>query len=361
MSFRKHFDENADGGTTGNSKSVWPETPLAESVEEQVQQVSLKEALKARGYSIDDELSDADIVDQLADAAAELASAPDKGEIEQFRAAQPVLADYAQNAAQYAEWKKAAEQEQQRQATETEEASRWEILEEDPSWNHLTRWDSEKNEWVASTPYGVQAAVDRNAYTRKFQTRARRLAAENPFHVIREAGFDDYMKQTREDIKQEIRRELEQEQAARSTQYALQQDIEENKTLLFQTDATGQVVRDNSGAPVRTEIGQAYANAVTVGQNDLGIADPGRLHRFAMMQVQPLLSQAKQPQEEQTKEEPQSTKKQTFVEKAKANGRRKTRDPEERATIARAAARSDAQASGKSWEELIKESEQELV
>jgi hypothetical protein len=357
MALTKQYDPDAEGGITGSTDPEW-----APPEQDEQSQASLKEALKARGYQIDDSMSDADIVDQLADAAAELAAAPDSNEIEQYKAAQPVLADYAQNAAEYQEYKKRrAEYEKRAAEQQQSQGPKWEMLQEDPSWRHLTKWDVEKDQWVPANPYGVQAAADRNEYTRKFQDRARRLAAGNPFDVVREAGFDDYMKQTREELRKELLQEIEQRQANQSLQYQLQEDIESNKSVLFQVDASGSVVRDGSGNPVRSPIGDAYASAIQLGQSDLGIADPAKLHKFAMLQVQPMINAAQSPPEDEQTEAAPRSKKQTFVEKAKEAGRRKTRDPNEGASIARAAARSDAQAKGKSWSELIKETEAELV
>lgn len=358
------YDEGAEGGTTGSNDWL---SGASDTTGEAAPKppVSLAQRLRESGYPIDDGVDDLELVEQLSEAYASLQSAPSADELEQYRQAQPVLADYARNAAEFYEWQKQSKAAlEQSTKKDDEQATGWKPLQEDPTWDALTKWDPERNEWVPRSPYGAQAAADRNRYHQEYQARARRMLAGNPLEVIREAGLDDYIKQTRDELRKELLDELRQQQYESVTEDRLRGDLEQYKSVLFQLDKDGGVLRQN-GQPVRTEIGEAYYRAARMAQEKWQMKDRALIHEFAMDRITPLIQAASQPPDDDEAEAEakiaEPTKKEKFLDRAKAKGRRPARDPEQGASVAVAAARSDGRPVPQTWEQIMKETKAELV
>lgn len=368
----KFFDKDAESGISADTQPKWAppepeETPAEEAPQSEEKSTAIRDYLSSRGFDVGD-VDDDDLLDQMSEIYARQQNAPSPDDIREYQQAIPRLNDYAKNAAEFEAWRKQQASDEPAPKAQPDTKSGWSRLEEDPHWDSVTEWDDEASRYVPRGKYGSQtAAEERNRYHREMTERAKRLT-NDPFTIVREAGLDDYVQGLREEIKKEVMDLWEQQQSQKQQKASVQGQLAQYQDKFFQFDKAGNPLRDAQGQPVMTELGSRFREAAQVAYQEFGITDEARIHAFAMREVAPYLTDDEpQDSEPEAASEPESTpkeknqaQKRKFIDRAKEEGRAK-RDSGAGASIAQAAARQDAVSDDVSWDELIKQSQEQLV
>lgn len=356
---RKMFDPDAEGGQAQpeERRNQDPEWSPAGAMghEDDTPSSPIRDALIAQGYQVPDDYDDQQLLDHIAEGYSRAQQAPPEDVLKQYQEILPVVNDYTKHADEFREYLKSKNAQAERQE---EEAPGWTPLEEDPEWDLVTEWDPETNRFIPKGKYGSAAAAEaRNRYHREQTDRARRMM-NDPLGVVRQAGLDKYLEQVKEEMRKEILGQIQSEQQQLSSQARIRSELQQYQNHFVRMDEEGQPLVDPStGRVVLTEVGQRYSQAAQIAREHFGISDDLKVHEFAMHQLGRLESDEEQTQ--QAARERNAKQKSRVMDAAKGKGG-KARSTNRGATIAASAARQDAQTDGLSWEELIKQTEEEI-
>jgi len=172
---------------------------------------------------------------------------------------------------QYLQWRQqqAAQQQQVQQ-----EQPWWNPPQVDPSWNRWVVRDADGNATLRDdTPIEVKRAIEeRRTYLERWQNNL----FENPTEALKGP-----LEQFKQQIRQEIFGELQQQEYIRQTQAGAQGFVQQNAQWIYERTPEGQWVTDLEGRPVLTHAGGVLTNHILKLQQ-AGVQDPGMLQQMAM-------------------------------------------------------------------------------
>lgn len=153
-----------------------------------------------------------------------------------------------------------------------EKPKAWEAPEFDPQWMQLVRPDETTGRYIPANAYiSPEIAEKVNRYN-DWRRNAVNEFIQSPMQVLEKAGLKEQLTQLRQEIRQEIFQELESRQQEQTVTGTVQQWVQQNRSLLFQCDPSGQPLVGFDGAPVRTPVGEAFVEYARRGR-EMGVPD----------------------------------------------------------------------------------------